>query len=449
MRGRIARAVGAGTYQLLGAALLTPAAVALGIVIMAEVTPGRVLALWAACLPASVLLATVPLTRRIEAAALSELLGVEVPERADRLYLLALTSLHLYGGATLSAGVLLLAPGLVKLGDLGLWTANPGAMAPIPLLAAATLAALVAAGFAQRWAARRLLRAEPSRTIEELGRRESLALELHDSVGHALSVVLVQAMAAQASLQRRQTDVATAGRSLEHLMATARDAQQDLDVLLGVLDDGDAGQGPTLDALGTLTRGVDVRASVDRLDRVPGATSRAAYAITREALTNALRHGHGPITLDIAVTDTLVLTVENATSAPTAATAPRSTATPPGIPDMPGIPDAPGIPEVPGTPDALGTPDVAVIPEVAVIPDVSGVSGAPGAPGVVGSPGVSGASGGLRASDPPGAPGVPGSSGRAGRGLTGMRMRARLVGGTCTHQKEVDGTWRIQATLPL
>ncbi|MEV3985402.1 histidine kinase [Nonomuraea sp. NPDC049758] len=68
------------------------------------------------------------------------------------------------------------------------------------MLALAT--AMVAAGFGQRWAVRHLLRAEPSRMLEELGRRQTLALELHDAVGHALSIVLVQGMAAQAALQR-------------------------------------------------------------------------------------------------------------------------------------------------------------------------------------------------------------------------------------------------------
>lgn len=355
MKGHLARAVGAGTYQLLGAALLTPVAAALGLVILAELTPGRVLVLWALCLPAAVLVAMAPLIRRIEAVALWELLGVDVPERADRLYLVALTALHLYGGATLGAGVLLLSPALVQLGDLERWRAAPGDMAGPPLLAVAVLAAMVAAGYGQRWVARRLLRAEPSRTIEELGRRQTLALELHDSVGHALSVVLVQAMAAQAALQKAAAGVAAADRSLDHLVSTARDAQQDLDVLLGVLDDGDPAQTPALDALGTLTRGLDVRVSVGRLDRVPAATSRVAYAIAREALTNALRHGGGPVALDLAVGADLVLTVENTTT---------------------------------------------------------------GAPG------------------------------REGRGLTGMRMRARLAGGTCSWE-EVDGTWRIQAALPL
>ncbi|SDM49772.1 Histidine kinase [Nonomuraea jiangxiensis] len=346
----------AGIYQLLGAALLTPVAVAIGLPLLAEPEPGsgpgRLLVLWAACLPASVLLAMTPLMRRLEATALSELLDVNVPRRADRVYLVVLTSVHLFGGATLSAGVVALAPGLIPLGGLG--PAAPGQRGEVILLAAVTLAVMVAAGFGQRWAARRLLRTEPSRVIDELGRRQTLGLELHDSVGHALSVVLVQAMAAQAALEH--TRPALAVQSLDHLTAAARHAQQDLDVLLSVLDDGVAAETPTLEALGTLTRGLDVRTRVDRLDRIPADVSRAAFALVREALTNALRHGRGgPVTLDIAVGADLVLTVENATA---------------------------------------------------------------------------------------------GASGGPGRGLTGMRMRARLAGGTCTWE-EAGGTWRVQARLPL
>lgn len=361
MKGHLSRSVRAGVYQLLGAALLTPAAVALGLLILVEWSPARVLVLWAACLPASMLLAAVPLMRRLEKAALSDLLGVDVPAGADRLYLVVLTSLHLYGGATLGAGVLLLSPGLVRLSDAARWRATPGELAEVCVLAMAVLAAMVVAGLGQRWAARRLLRAEPSRVIEEFGRRQRLVLELHDSVGHALSVVLVQAMATQAAL--RTSRVPEARESLGHLVSTARDAQQDLDVLLRVLDDDDAAEAPTLDALSALIRGLDVRASVGRLHRVPAPTSRAAFAIAREALTNALRHGDGPITIDIATGDDLVVTVENKAAKNKA----------------------------------------------------------------------------VGAASPPGG---------EGRGLVGMRMRARLVGGECV-RKEVDGKWRIQATLPL
>ncbi|GAA4605253.1 signal transduction histidine kinase [Actinoplanes octamycinicus] len=348
MTRRLARA---GLYPLVGAALLTPVAVALGVPILTAPTLGRVLLWWAACLPGAVLLAMTPLIRRLEVAALAELLDVDVPHRADRVYLTVLTSLHLFVGATLSAGLAALSPELLRLGDGR--PGAPGDSAEVLLVAVAVLIAMVAAGSGQRWAARRLLRTEPSRLVDALDRRQSLALELHDSVGHALSVVLVQAMAAEAALQR--TEPTLAAQSLDHLASTARIAQQDLDVLLSVLDDGVTEQAPTLSSLGTLIRGLDVRARADPLDRVPAATSRAAFAITREALTNALRHGHGPVTLDLAVGAGLVVTAENATI---------------------------------------------------------------------------------------------GAAAGPGRGLTGMRMRARLAGGDCTW-REVDGTWRVQAVLPL
>jgi signal transduction histidine kinase len=355
MRRHLARAARAGIYQLLGAALLTPVAVALGLPILVELTLGRLLALWAACLPAAVLLAMTPLMRRLEVTALSELLDVDVPKRADRVYLVALTSLHLYGGATLSAGFAALSPEFVRLS--GLRHGTPGASAEVLLAAVAVLAAMVVAGYGQRWAARRLLRTEPSRMVDELSRRQTLALELHDAVGHALSVVLVQAMAAQAALQRPEPALAV--QSLDHLTATARHAQQDLDILLNVLDDDAIAQTPTLDALDMLTRGLYVLTSVDRLDKISAAPSRAAFAIAREALTNAVRHGRSPITLDVTVGTDLVLTVVNATG---------------------------------------GTAEH--------------------------------------------------TAGTEGRGLTGMRMRARLAGGECIWQ-QVDGAWRVQARLPL
>jgi signal transduction histidine kinase len=351
VKRQIGRAARAGIYPLLGAALLTPAAVVLGLLVVTELTLARLLVLWAVCVPASVLLAMSPLMQRLEVAALSELLDVDVPARADRVYLLVLGSLHLFGGATLSAVVLALSPALVRLATL--WREAPGELIGVLLVLTATLAAMVAAGFGQRWAARRLLRGEPSRVIDELGRRQTLALELHDAVGHALSVVLVQAMAASTALEGNGR--ALAAQSLDHLTATARHAQQDLDVLLGVLDDSTTAEGPTLEALDRLTRGLDVHVSVHHLDQIPPVTSRVVFALAREALTNAVRHGLGPITLGISAGTDVMLTVDNVTA---------------------------------------------------------------------------------------------GGSGEVGRGLTGMRLRARLAGGTCTWA-ETDGTWRVQARLPL
>ncbi|WP_166427169.1 sensor histidine kinase [Nonomuraea mesophila] len=341
-------------YQLLGAALLTPVAAVLALLVVTEVSLPRMLLLWTFCLPASALVACLPLVGRLEVVALRELLGVAVPEHPDRVYLRVLTALHLFVGATLSAGALALSPGVPVLLSPARWRAEPGQLAQVLLLIVVVAAAMAGAGLGQQRAARRLLRADPSRVIEELGRRQSLALELHDSVGHALSVILVQAMAAQAALRRAET-VPVAAQSLDHLLGAARDAQQELDVLLRVLDEGSEAQAPTLGSLDALVRGLAVECRADPVDDVPEQTSRAAYAIAREAVTNALRHGRGPVRLDLAVGTDVVLTVDN---------------------------------------DVAGRPP----------------------------------------------------SGE-GRGLVGMRMRARLAGGTF-EQEEVDGRWRITAKLP-
>ncbi|WP_433431341.1 sensor histidine kinase [Nonomuraea sp. CA-141351] len=351
-------------YQLLGAALLTPAAAVLALVLVTEVSPGRVLLLWAACLPASALVACLPPVPRLEVIALSELLGVAVPERTDPVYLRVLTALHLFVGATLSAGALALAPALTRP------QAAHGDLAQVSVMIVVVLAAMVLVGAGQQRVARRLLRSDPSLVIEELGRRQSLALELHDSVGHALSVVLVQAMAAQAALGRPET-VPAAERSLDHLVSTARDAQQELDVLLRVLDEGSTARAPTLAALGALVHGLDVECRADPVDRLPEGTSRAAYAIAREAVTNALRHGRGPVRLDLAV---------------------RNRADPGGT-------------AVGGGPKGKA---VVLVVENEVA-----------------------------ATAPAG----------EGRGLVGMRMRARLAGGAF-EREAVDGTWRVKATLP-
>ncbi|MEW1842066.1 histidine kinase [Nonomuraea angiospora] len=359
-------------YQLLGAALLTPVAAVLAVALVTEVSLARVLLLWAACLPASALVACLPLVPRLEAVALSELLGVAVPDRADPVYLRVLTALHLFVGATLSAGVLALAPALTR------WQAAQGDLAQVSVVAVVVLAVMVAAGAGQQRVARRLLRSDPSLVIEELGRRQSLALELHDSVGHALSVVLVQAMAAQAALGRPET-VPVAGRSLEHLVGTARGAQQELDVLLRVLDEGGTAQAPTLAALGALVQGLDVECRADPVDRVPEGASRAAYAIAREAVTNALKHGRGRVRVD--------LTVRHRAD-------PEATA-------------------------------------------VRGRGRSAGGAGGGGKEVVLVVENEVAGSAPPG----------EGRGLVGMRMRARLAGGVF-EREEVDGAWRVKATLP-
>ncbi|QFY09011.1 histidine kinase [Nonomuraea phyllanthi] len=249
--------------------------------------------------------------------------------------------------------------------------------------------------------AERLAAAEQhARTLAE---RNRLARELHDSVGHALSVVTLQAAAAGRVLDR---DPETVRGALSAIEQSARTALEDLDHVLGLLRDdapadaapprsegdgrdparaqeataahhdpavrrdaavrdgvtahhdpvvregvaarhdatgqqgeagrqgatgrqgeaerqGEAAEGrgrpvrapvATLADLGELVTasGAQVRQEVGDLSAVPAVVSREAYRIVQEALTNAIKHGHGPVRLRAAVQgDDLRLEITN------------------------------------------------------------------------------------------------------------------------------------------
>ncbi|MGW0521211.1 sensor histidine kinase [Crossiella sp. NPDC003009] len=149
--------------------------------------------------------------------------------------------------------------------------------------------------------------AELERKAEQLAQRNRLARELHDSVGHALSVVTIQAAAAGRVLD---TDRDFARAALGAIEEAARSALADLDHVLGILREESRGTAPQptladLDGLLRTTRlaGVEITAELGAdLDRVPKAVSREAYRIVQEGLTNAMRHaGKVPVTLRLAV----------------------------------------------------------------------------------------------------------------------------------------------------
>ncbi|MER6950909.1 histidine kinase [Nonomuraea sp. NPDC000554] len=153
---------------------------------------------------------------------------------------------------------------------------------------------------------------EHARTLAE---RNRLARELHDSVGHALSVVTLQAAAAGRVLDR---DPETARTALAAIEQSARAALDDLDHVLGVLREAGPRDAKPLATLADLdelvaTSGAQVRREVGDLSAVPAVVSREAYRIVQEALTNAIKHGQGPVRLAAAVQDDeLRLEVSNA-----------------------------------------------------------------------------------------------------------------------------------------
>jgi signal transduction histidine kinase len=166
--------------------------------------------------------------------------------------------------------------------------------------------------------------AAAERRAADLAVRNRLARELHDSVGHALSAVTLQAGAARRVLDHDPEFVREALTAIEE---TTRRTVGELDSVLGLLrrdgepDDEGMAYGPGLDALGGLLAHCGVPVAYEREgdpgdpDSVDPAVSREAYRIVQEGLSNALRHGGGgpsPVRLLIAVREReLEIVMEN------------------------------------------------------------------------------------------------------------------------------------------
>jgi signal transduction histidine kinase len=128
--------------------------------------------------------------------------------------------------------------------------------------------------------------------------RMRIAREVHDVVGHSLSVINLQAGVALHVLEKRPEQVAA---SLEAIRASSKDALTELRHTLGMFRDAD-GPEPIapqagLDRLDDLVsavraagRRVEVRTMGDLRTGVPAAVDHAAYRIVQEALTNVVRH---------------------------------------------------------------------------------------------------------------------------------------------------------------
>jgi signal transduction histidine kinase len=132
------------------------------------------------------------------------------------------------------------------------------------------------------------------------GERARIARELHDVVAHHVSLMAVQSEAAASLLPGRPEE---AGKSVEVIGRTAREALTELRRLLGVLRgpadvDGRATTAPSPsisqldDVLGQVRQAgiaVDLRVEGRPSKLAPG-VDLAAYRIVQEALTNTVKH---------------------------------------------------------------------------------------------------------------------------------------------------------------
>jgi signal transduction histidine kinase len=185
-------------------------------------------------------------------------------------------------------------------------------LALLPLVAFGAL--VVGLGELITAAARRLLGPSAAERLaaleertEQLLERNRIARELHDSIGHALTVAVVQAGAARAAGDPAFTD-----RALDAIEETGRAALDDLERVLGILRESErpVSSRPTLadaDRLLDSARASGARVDAELtgpLDTVSGPVSREGYRILQESLTNVLRHaGAVPVRVRIDVAD--------------------------------------------------------------------------------------------------------------------------------------------------
>ncbi|MFG2620871.1 sensor histidine kinase [Streptomyces sp. NPDC048507] len=181
-------------------------------------------------------------------------------------------------------------------------------LAPLPLLV--LIVAVVLLGDLITALAKRLLGPSAAERLtaleartEQLLERTRIARELHDSIGHALTVAVVQAGAARAAGDPEFTD-----RALHAIEETGRAALEDLERVLLVLRESaqPPSQRPTLAEADRLLE--SARASGSAVDAqlsgplaaLPGPVTREGYRILQEALTNVLRHC-GPVPVRVRV----------------------------------------------------------------------------------------------------------------------------------------------------
>jgi signal transduction histidine kinase len=143
-----------------------------------------------------------------------------------------------------------------------------------------------------------------------------IARELHDVVAHALSVVVVQAAAADDVFEREPERARDAVRAIE---GAARSALGELRRVLGVLHE-DAEREPQpglarIDALVEQVRatGLAISLQLEGSPRpLPAAIDLSAYRIVQEALTNTLKHaGAAHATVRIRYGDDLEIDVRD------------------------------------------------------------------------------------------------------------------------------------------
>lgn len=336
----ISRVLLAGVHVLIGAAAASSVA-ALGVLFGAAIATNIDLGRWEITVALSALGAltivvvgavlTAPGVRSLEVTAARTLLDVTVPDTRDphdwaarrQGLWWALTSMAL-GSVALIALLIGLPSGVGlffpagRVGSAGILTDMPTPVRAVIGLGAVivALAVLVGTAILERRLAPMMLAPTATDRLDELRAanieltwRTRLAHELHDSIGHTLTAMTVQAQAAKAVSQEQN-------RHLDAIEELGRAALAQLDNTIGRLtapSDDAPTRGHPLEEIRSMAdlAGADLVESGDPPNRLAEPTASAAVEVVREALTNALRHGDGHICVELNHGDILDILVRN------------------------------------------------------------------------------------------------------------------------------------------
>jgi signal transduction histidine kinase len=188
---------------------------------------------------------------------------------------------------------------LVAMGFLVVGTMFGGDSPDSPGLGGMAFAVLVCgASWAVGWTLRERRRHADVTAAESTARavaeeRLRIAREMHDAVGHSLSLIAVKASVAGHVARQRPEEVVDA---LEVIASESRGALTELRRVVGALRT-EPGYGPP-PSLGDLERlaeraesaGVSVRLDVRGGEDLPDSVAAAAFRIVQESLTNVVRH---------------------------------------------------------------------------------------------------------------------------------------------------------------
>ena len=173
--------------------------------------------------------------------------------------------------------------------------------------------------------------AERERRLAAAEERTRIARDLHDSAGHAINVILVEAGAARLL---RERDPERAEQAIETIEEVAREQIDEIDRLVHALREGDQGEKAPLAesevALG-MERGRAAVEALFELHRAMGleldvsqrgegralgpSVGRAVFRLLQESITNAVRHGEGSAEVEFNfLDDVLEISVANPTS---------------------------------------------------------------------------------------------------------------------------------------